>query len=871
MNRALGLWLTIGSLVLAGLLQAAQAQQPRLTEWVSSNTTGDPDKIGLGYPVPIPVDTSLPFGGFRSYAGLHARHQDLSMTTPWVHPEDIGRTTLGRTIWAYRLGDEDYTTRYGLPEPATLTNGGIHAREWQSPETVTAILELMATHAEDGYFYDYLRENVNMVVIPSLNIDGFLQTQRYPTLNYLDADPNYPATSPRDGRMRRKNLRDTDEDLDSLTDLLFGVDLNRNNTPFWSTSSNSSNSEESLVYHGRSAASEPEIVALDSAAQLGPAERLRLYTDVHSFSQVHFWSRSSNARLAAQTQSVLGLFSNHHREFEARKWYAFSSARDLPVNRGIGTTAEYFTYNYEVPSWTLEVEPSGGSYHSNLPGCGADYGGDANNCHDGFILPESEIHRVRTELAQSFAAVFYRQAGPPSVQAMRLIDLATGSTVQQSGWDARTQESRQLFNQAVQPLQLGRSYRLWLGFNKPMRWREDGQVTPFPGRAEDTLEFDLMMSANGAELAPEALGQGWIDDGFEAPSGFLSYRDDAWYMDFTLPDTAEHREALTADPNIGLSISTMDMVGLRLDADPATVADWSAGAWVRYESTEGEDEDAGGTDRSLKLPATLEAAGEPFVAGPGISGAWYDLSHNGEGFLVEVLEGGVVVIYWFTYDENGHQDWYLGVGELRGNRVVIPRLLRVSGGIFGEAFDPDLIVETPVGAATFTWSDCGSAEMEWQMGSRSGRQSLQRLTELMGLDCGIPKGAPITESALLSGAWYDPDHEGEGFIVEIMWSGEPVVFWFSYGPDGARRWFFGVGEDLDGTLVFDEMLTTRGGIFGDAFDSELVEETPWGALELELSCEGGTATYSSTEEGFGAGQLQIIRLSQLDGLECRPR
>ena len=121
-------------------------------------------------------------------------------------PGTVGLTRTGRTIWAYRLGDDDLLTVEGLPEPATLTNGGIHAREWQSPETVTGIMELLALHEDDHHFYDYLRENVNMIVIPSLNIDGFMQTQRFPTENYLGVDPSYPESSPRDGRMRRKNM-----------------------------------------------------------------------------------------------------------------------------------------------------------------------------------------------------------------------------------------------------------------------------------------------------------------------------------------------------------------------------------------------------------------------------------------------------------------------------------------------------------------------------------------------------------------------------------------------------------------------------------------------------------------------------------------
>ncbi len=843
-------------------MTALQAQNPVLTEWVESNPLNESNKIALGYSVPEPVDTPLPFDGFRTYAGLHARHQDLAATTPWVHPETVGLTRMGRTIWAYRLGDTDRETLYGLPEPAMLTNGGIHAREWQTPETVTGILELIATHENDDYFYDYLRENVNMVVIPSLNIDGFLQTQRYPSLNYLGVDDRYPNTSPRDGRMRRKNMLNADESLETLTDLLDGVDLNRNNSPFWNTAPGSSSTNpDSLIYHGAQPASEPEIQALDAAAQLGPAEQLRIYTDVHSFSQVHFWSRGFNSRLAAQTQLVLGLFSNHHRQFPARKWYSFNSARDLPINQGIGTTDEYFTHTYEVPSWTLEVEPSGTR-------CGADYGGEANNCHDGFILPESEIRRVREQLAQSFAAVYYRQAGPPSIQALRLIDEVTGAVVHEAEWDVTDPDNRTLFENTVQALQPGRQYRLWLAFNKPMRWREDGIITAFPGRTDDTLSLTTAMSAGGGALQIDEVAQGWLNEGFEAPAGYLNYRDDAYFMDFIIADTAENRSALSNDTHVSLAVATTDMAGLRLDANPATVVSWESGAWSGYESIDGETGDSGGADIQLKIPASTEAAEDPFVLEPGIAGAWYDLDHDGEGFLFDMLANGVVVLYWFTYDADGQQDWYIAVGEVRGNRAVFPELLRVSGGVFGEAFDPDLIVEEVVGSAKFTFSGCSSAEMDWRIGNRSGRQSVSRLTKLMGLDCGLPRMSPITQEALLSGSWFDPSHDGEGLVLEMLTNGQALVFWFSYGPDGARRWYFGVGDEVDGALIFSEMLTTSGGIFGDAFDPQAVEEIPWGSLQLELECRSGRMTWNSTETGFGSGQLQLVHLTQHDGLEC---
>ena len=51
----------------------------------------------------------------------------------------------------------------------------------------------------------------------------------------MGTDPEDPEFSPRDGRMRRKNMLGPDENLLTLDDHLLGVDLNRNNPPYWAS------------------------------------------------------------------------------------------------------------------------------------------------------------------------------------------------------------------------------------------------------------------------------------------------------------------------------------------------------------------------------------------------------------------------------------------------------------------------------------------------------------------------------------------------------------------------------------------------------------------------------------------------------------
>jgi len=801
------------SFLLLGIagFDSAAAQNPRISEWVEDAPVSDADRIALGYPVPIPVDTPLPFDGFRSYSGLHTRHQDLANTTDWSHAFEIGQTRTERTIWAYQLGDADHVTEYGLPEHAMLTNGGIHAREWQTPEVVTGIIELLVLSEDDHHLISYLRDNANVLVIPVLNVDGYLQTQRHPSTNWIGTDPADPEESPRDGRMRRKNMLGVDEVLGTQDDHLLGVDLNRNNAPYWNTNPDSSSDfPQSLVHHGESAGSEPETQALDAAARLGPAEKLSMYTDVHSFGQVQLWRVTENDRLANLTDSLLATFKNHHYEFDAQKYYWSDTIENIAQEQAIGSTDEYFSNVYQVPAWTLEVEPTNG-FHDGLPGHGADYGGLGRNGHDGFILPESEIERVRTELAQSFAVAYYQQSGPPSVAAMRLIDDSSGAVVFETEWDANGEALRELYSFQSQPLQLERVYILWLAFDKPMRWREDGEVTVLPGQSGLNLEVGALIEVDDTALSANLIGGDWTDTPGEAPDGYLRYRDDALSISFSLPADENNQALINGTATISLAISTWDMTGNQTDADPSTVARWEEGSWSGYEDSEGFDRtNTGGYDETFQFEATTEFLGDPFVVEAGTSSAWYDPAHNGEGFMLEILAGNRAVMYWFTYDTEGRQDWYIAEGEIRGNRILFPELIQASGGEFGPGFDPNQVERKVIGSASFIWSGCDSGAMDWLIdrdgnGRRHGRMNLQRLSRVMGIDCGMVSLPPEIDAGQLSGSWFDPTHSGEGYVLEVLIDQRVLVYWFSYDTQGNRRWFFGTGEIQDNTLVFNQM------------------------------------------------------------------
>jgi len=299
--------------------------------------------IALGYPPPVPVASLTPVADFREYDSLHAQHQSLLTLNDEVDGEVVGQTLAGRDIWAYVIGDSNSTTAEGFPEAAVLINGGIHAREWQTPEAVTALFETLVATKADGGFFQYLVDNLRTIVVPVNNVDGFIQTQLFPETVTADRQ------QPREGRMRRKNLRNPvtngfiDSDIATFADNFWGVDLNRNSSQGFGQQNRSSSSPTSLVFRGSAANSEPELLALQQAATLGPASRLRLFVDTHSFGQDYFAPQPDNVRLNAVTQALAG-------RMIAASGRPYVYGRDPAGTPSIGTTTDHFAFELAIPS-----------------------------------------------------------------------------------------------------------------------------------------------------------------------------------------------------------------------------------------------------------------------------------------------------------------------------------------------------------------------------------------------------------------------------------------------------------------------------------------------------------------------------------------
>ena len=61
-------------------------------------------------------------------------------------------------------------------------------------------------------------------------------------------------------------------------------------------------------------------------------------------------------------------------------------------------------------------------------------------------------------------------------------------------------------------------------------------------------------------------------------------------------------------------------------------------------------------------------------------------------------------------------------------------------------------------------------------------------------DDGMP---PPVDLDRITGSWFDPSHNGEGFLIEKLNSELALVYWFTYDSNGNQAWIVGVGNITD--------------------------------------------------------------------------
>ena len=258
---------------------------------------------------------------------------------------------------------------------------------------------------------------------------------------------------------------------------------------------------------------------------------------------------------------------------------------------------------------------------------------------------------------------------------------------------------------------------------------------------------------------------------------------------------------------------------------------------------------------------------------PGHSAAFYNLARDGEGQYVEMINADLAVVYTFTHrpDASGSA-WFIGVGRVVENSIVIDDLLRPTGTSFGDGFDATQIENHDVGGQSMVFNDCEAGGQGGNVafsGSREfGYEALitraQRLSDILG--CGAITPHP---NAGLSGSYFLPSRNGEGIVVQWLPNGQVLVIFFTYDLNGNQQWVLGIGASDGFSVTMDAVYASSNSSWGSDYDPQEVVLTPWGTFELTWTgCGGVQFTYNSTVPGYGGATRQYSRLTSLWAASC---
>jgi hypothetical protein len=257
----------------------------------------------------------------------------------------------------------------------------------------------------------------------------------------------------------------------------------------------------------------------------------------------------------------------------------------------------------------------------------------------------------------------------------------------------------------------------------------------------------------------------------------------------------------------------------------------------------------------------------------GHSSVFYNPERNGEGSYVEILENGQAIVYTFSYNPQGTGPaWFLGVGDINGNSIILDDLLRPTGTPFGDEFDTTEIDFTEAGSMSMVFPDCQASapggNVAFTGDEDLGYEALitrsTRLANITG--CGAE--TPVANAGL-SGSFFDPARNGEGLIVEWLTNGDVLVVFFTYDTEGNQLWLFGQAPSNGKSVTLTASYPTSFTAWGRGFNADDVSLESWGTFTLTWTdCNTMTFDYNSTVEGYGAGTRNYTRLSTLAGVNC---
>jgi hypothetical protein len=250
-------------------------------------------------------------------------------------------------------------------------------------------------------------------------------------------------------------------------------------------------------------------------------------------------------------------------------------------------------------------------------------------------------------------------------------------------------------------------------------------------------------------------------------------------------------------------------------------------------------------------------AGSPTI---NVQGLWWgSASESGWGVNL-TQQGNVLFATWFTYDAQGKGQWLvMSAGALAGTNTWTGTLYRTRGPAFSSAsFDASKVSVTPVGTATFAFSDAQHGTFSATVDGASVTKSIVREVFGAALPTCVAAATP-SAATNYQDLWWRANGAESGWGINITHQANTIFLtWFTYDENGDGMWLVASGMTRTAPGSYTGTLyRTSGPAFNASWNPAQVSVTPVGVASLDFS-DGNDGTFSYTVNGV-SGSKPITR------------
>jgi len=226
---------------------------------------------------------------------------------------------------------------------------------------------------------------------------------------------------------------------------------------------------------------------------------------------------------------------------------------------------------------------------------------------------------------------------------------------------------------------------------------------------------------------------------------------------------------------------------------------------------------------------------------------------------------------WFTYDATGKAWWLSMTAQLTAYNTYTGTLHQTSGPPFNAApFNPALVIASPVGNGTLTFSDADNGTFAYTVNGISQTKAITRQVFGPLPTCMFGKQAnPALATNYQDLWWNDPPGSESGWGINFSHQGDTIfATWFTYDLGGAPMWLSATAQKTAGTTYSGTLYRTTGPAFSAVpFNPANVVVTPVGNATFTFA-DGNHAAFAYTVNGVSQTKQITRQIFQPPGTVC---